>query len=130
MYSDPVPVPGRADGRSSQEASMAFMNEHERMFARGVSELALSNPFLPDWVSIGQKVLGAAFETTKPVWHAHPVPLAPNPNVATLNHWVGELARTLRQRLAEGVDPGEDVQLYRDLVTYVLYASIEPDLKR
>ena len=103
---------------------MAFMSEHERTFASGVSELALSNPFLPDWVSIGRKALGPAFEATRPVWHAHPVPLAPNPNVLMLNQLVAELARTLRQRLADGVDPGEDTPLYRDLVTYVLYAGV------
>lgn len=106
---------------------MAFMTEQERAFARGVSELALSNSFLPGWVGIGQKLLGPAFEATRPVWHAaHPVPLAPNPNVAKLNEWAEHLARTLRRRLVEGVDPGEDGPLHRDLVTRALYKAIRP----
>jgi transcriptional regulator with AAA-type ATPase domain len=109
---------------------MAFMTEQERSFAQAVSRLAHSNPFLPQWVDIGKQALGPTFAPTRPVWHAQPVPLEPNPNVAQLNELVDALAQTLRDRLAAGADPGEDRLLYQDLATYVLYARVRPRLDR
>ena len=109
---------------------MAFMTETERAFARGLSDLFLANPFLPDWVSAQRTVLGQEFVTAPPVWHAHPNPLDRNPNIAALNARIEAFATRLRERLVDGADPGPDAELYQDLSSYLLFAHLEPELKQ
>jgi DNA-binding NtrC family response regulator len=121
---------GRAPAERPEGISMAFMTEPERAFARGLSDLFLANPFLPDWVSAQRRALGRDFVTAPPVWHAHPDPLDRNPNITALNARIETFARTLRDRLAAGADPGPDAGLYQDLSTYLLFATLEPELKR
>src|SRR5215813_2117340 len=119
---------GRRHGARRQ--SMALMTETERAFARGLSDLFLANPFLPDWVTAQRKVLGPEFVTAPPVWHAHPDPLDRNPNIAALNARIEAFATRLRERLVNGTDPGPDAELYQDLSTYLLFAYLEPELKQ
>jgi len=109
---------------------MAFMTEPERAFARVLSELFLANPFLPAWVSLQRKALGRDFVTAPLVWHAHPGPPERSPNITRLNERIEALAATLRERLVAGAEPGPDATLYQDLSTYLLFASLEPELKR
>ncbi len=107
---------------------MAFLTEPERVLATSFSELAVCNPFLPDRVALERKILGRRYVEAGPVWHARPHLFPGNPNLAALTERAGALADTLRERLATGVDPGPDGALYEELVTYLLYHRVAPDL--
>ena len=110
---------------------MGFMTESERAFARVLSHLVLVNPFLPDWVTMQREALGRDFVSAPPVWHALPDQPARNQNITALTERAEAVARTLRERLAAGTDPGPDESaLYQDLAVYLLFAEVEPELKR
>ena len=122
---------GRAPSERPEGISMGFMTESERAFARVLSHLVLANPFLPDWVTTQREALGRDFVSAPPVWHALPDQPARNQNITALTERVEAFARTLRERLAAGTDPGpDDRALYQDLAVYLLFAEVEPELKR
>src|SRR5580765_1005856 len=122
---------GRAPSERPEGISMALMTEPERAFARVLANLVLVNPFLPDWVRTQQEALGRDFVSAPPVWHALPGQPARNQNITALTARLETFARTLRERLVADVDPDpEESALYQDLSVYLLFAELEPELKR
>ena len=109
---------------------MAFMTEPERTFATVVSRFVLANPFLPDWVDTQRQALGRDFVPAPSVWHAVPDQPTRNQNITAMTERTEAFAATLRERLAAGVDPGNDGALYHDLSIYLLFVAVESELKR
>ncbi len=100
------------------------MNRDERRLATSLSELARCNPFLPERIEREREVLGDAFEDVSLVWSK--VLDRENPNVVKIAERGGSLAKTLQARLADGRQPRPDeVQLYQELVFYLLYDRFE-----
>src|SRR5947209_4516531 len=105
---------------------MLFADD-ERAFARAVSRLAHSNPFLPERFEAEREVLGDDFDPAS-TWQ--PLDgLAPAPNVAKISPRVTALVERVRERLGAGASGGaDDLTLYEDLVAYVLFDRYEGDL--
>jgi len=95
----------------------------ERAFASIVSEIAFGNPFLPRRVELERKALGDQFDPdTKPFWSWSLDDERDRPNVVALTHRVFDLTPKVRKKLTSGVPANTaDLQLYADLVWYVLY---------
>jgi hypothetical protein len=64
--------------RPMPEAPMALMSE--RMFAQTITNLATSDPFLPEWIERERVALGHAFVSAGPVWQVPPPREDDNPN--------------------------------------------------
>ena len=79
----------------------AFLSSSERSFLSAVSQLAYSNPFLPERAECERAALGRDYENSEPVWSL-PVedPERPRANVWRVNERLGPLAEQLRTRLA------------------------------
>jgi DNA-binding NtrC family response regulator len=108
---------------------MPFMTSDERAFAHAISELAVSNPFLPERIEIERKILGRHFIPRGTVWHARQDLVERNPNLPLFTERVDALVTTLRERLGAGARPSpEDRVLYEELVAYLLFYRAEPEL--
>ena len=84
--------------------------------------LSAGNPFAPERLALERQALGAAFDAGAPVWHRDPAAERANPNEAKLAELAERFAATLRDRLAAGARARrEEVELYADLVGYLLY---------
>jgi transcriptional regulator with AAA-type ATPase domain len=90
----------------------------ERALATAIGTLIYENPFLPGRIEGERAVLGDAFVPERNVWSRGPED-ATNPNVTA----IAERAEALADRWRELWRPATaaDRDLYRDLVTYVLY---------
>ena len=110
---------------------MAPMTGSERAFAQAVSKLAYCNPFLPERIECEREALGPDFVAGGAVWHSRPDQAPENPNVAKINQRLEALAERLREKLLrrERARPG-DLELYEDLVLYLLYNRYEDDFYR
>ena len=105
---------------------MLFADD-ERAFARAVSRLAHSNPFLPERFEAEREVLGDDFDPAS-TWQPLDGP-EPAPNVVKIGARVTALAERVRERLGAATsDDAEDLALYEDLVTYLLFDRYEVDL--
>src|SRR5437667_150263 len=106
---------------------MAFLTGSDRTLAEAISRLAYCNPFLPERIECERQALGDAFVPGGTLWHATGEP-EPPPNVFALRERAGALSERLAARLAEQARPGaEDLQLYEDVVIYMLFAR---DMRR
>lgn len=99
------------------------MSSAQRSIAADFVALSLCNPFLPERIEAERKVLGPDFVATAVAWNLWPTLEASDPNVAEVERRAAALVETLRDRLAKGdVRPrGDELQLYQDLVVFVLY---------
>src|SRR5579872_6212236 len=102
---------------------MASFAEKERAFLEAVSQLAYSNPFLPDRTRFEQAALGSRFVPGEPVWSL-PVadPERPRANVWRIFEILQHMVERIRIRLINGSEsaPGE-LELYEDAILQVLY---------
>src|SRR2546427_12875465 len=106
---------------------MAFLTGSDRTLAEAISRLAYCNPFLPERIECERQALGDAFMPGGTLWHATGDP-EPPPNVFVLRERAGALSERLAARLAEQARPGaEDLQLYEDVVIYMLFARYDDD---
>jgi len=106
---------------------MDFLRGPDRTLAEAISRLAYCNPFLPDRIECERQALGEAFVPGGTLWHASGNP-EPPPNVFALRERAGTLSERLAARLAEGARPTpDDLQLYEDVVVYLLFASYDDD---
>jgi DNA-binding NtrC family response regulator len=104
-----------------------LFTDDERAFARAVSRLAHSNPFLPERLEAERDVLGDDFDPAS-TWQPVDGPDSA-PNVVKIGARVGALAERVRERLgAAASDDAEDFALYEDLVAYLLFERYEVDL--
>src|SRR5580704_10521285 len=107
---------------------MAFLSSSERSFLSAVSQLAYSNPFLPERAGCERAALGRDYEASEPVWSL-PVedPERPRANVWRINERLGPLAEQLRTRLVAASPPREpDLVLYEDALIHFLYNRYYP----
>jgi transcriptional regulator with AAA-type ATPase domain len=97
---------------------MALFSEHERATTAAIGSLVYENPFLPGRIAAERKALGDAFVPEKSVWSLE-LRGQSNPNLAAIARRAEELAAQARERIGKATK-GE-LDLYDDLVTYVLY---------
>src|SRR5688572_25370200 len=102
---------------------MHFMTKAETAFARAVSRMTYSNPFLPERLEAEREALGSAFVDPGPVWSlGDETRDSERPNLLRLRERIESLASRLRDRLAQGTTASaEEWDLYEDLVLYLLY---------
>jgi len=110
---------------------MAFLEGKERAIVTALARLTAANPFLPERIAHEKEVLGEAFVATRDVWSVDADLGGLNPNLERLERAAAELLGTLRERLMGGVVAADDeLQLYEDLVFYLLYSRYEKKWKR
>lgn len=103
---------------------MPFLKKADREFLEVFSQLAYCNPFEPKRIELEQAALGARFQAdTHSTWSRTAASSeVERPNVVQLTAMAEEITQRLRESLAEGADASpEEVRLYEDAVTYVLY---------
>ena len=101
---------------------MPFLSQAERHFAKAVADLSYCNPFLPERIELERLALGDAFEPTPAVWSRDADWQQERPNVTHMNERAEELVARLHERLTNGERATPDeLQLYEDLVEYLLY---------
>jgi transcriptional regulator with AAA-type ATPase domain len=102
---------------------MVFLSSNQRTLLRAVSQLAYTNPFLPERVELERAALGADFVEGEPVWSQQVQdPDRPRVNVWRIVERLEPLAEQLRARLAGGAHASEpDLVLYEDSVLHLLY---------
>jgi DNA-binding NtrC family response regulator len=107
---------------------MHVLSDREREVVEAISRLAFCNPFTPERLRLERQVLGEAFTPFDVVWHAQTDAAGANPNVPGIAARALELAEGLRARLVSAKAPklrGSELELYRDLVFYVVYSRYE-----
>ncbi len=108
---------------------MALIAPGERAFLEAISKLAYCNPFVPERIEHERQALGDAFVEAPLVWSLQPDDDRERPNIVRLLERAEPVAETMRQRLAAGGRwRREDLQLYEDLVLYVLYQRYRMEL--
>ena len=99
----------------------AFAKE-EKVFAKAVSEIAFSNPFLPVRIEHEHEALGDEFVKVDITWNKRPDLEGDHPNVKKISQQVEALAENWRMLLEAGKEADEEeVQLYEDLILFMLY---------
>jgi DNA-binding NtrC family response regulator len=106
---------------------LSFLVAADRTLAEAISRLAYCNPFLPERIEYERQALGDAFVPGGTLWHATGNP-EPPPNVFALRERAEALGNRLAARLAENARTStEDLQLYEDVVVYLLFAQYAED---
>jgi DNA-binding NtrC family response regulator len=106
---------------------LSFVADADRTLAEAISRLAYCNPFLPERIEYERQALGDAFVPGGTLWHATGNP-EPPPNVFALRERAEALSDRLAARLAETVRAStDDLQLYEDVVVYLLFAQYAED---
>jgi len=109
---------------------MAFLSGDDRSLAEAISRLAYCNPFLPERIECERQALGDAFVSGGTLWDATGAP-EPPPNLFGLRERAGGLSERLAARLAQQPKPSAgDLQLYEDVVIYLLFARYDDDFYR
>ncbi|HEX6862015.1 MAG TPA: sigma 54-interacting transcriptional regulator [Thermoanaerobaculia bacterium] len=99
------------------------LSDRERTLAEAISRLAYGNPFGTERLTWERQALGDEFTPFDVVWHARGD--AVNPNLLRIAPKAEELAISLKERLAGKRASREELGLYRDLVSYVLYGRYQ-----
>ena len=99
-----------------------FSSAADKHFARALSHLAYSNPFLPERMECEREALGADFQTFGSVWSLQGEFENANPNVVKIVARAQALAEAARERLTRlsGSSP-EDLALFEDVAIFLLY---------
>lgn len=105
---------------------MLLESAEDRHFVEAVSRLAFCNPFLPERIESERAALGEAFIPGDNVWSVAGSLDGDRPNVGRLAAPVERVAAAMRDKLAAGAAASErEVQLYEDLVVYLLYYRVQ-----
>lgn len=120
---------------------MAIFSAAEQRFCTTLSRLIYSNPFLPERIELERDLLGEDFVPAPWVYHKIDELDHEHPNLTNLDERVERIAARARQSLAEGALAGEaartrqmqpdrpaELNLYADLVTYLLYRRFRAEL--
>ena len=103
---------------------MLFTSE-ERRFATEIRDLVYGNPFLEDRIQHEQRALGNEYVASQPYWSLQ-FDLDRKSNIDLLDARASALAAKLRTRLDDA--NARDLELYEDLVTYVMYERYREQL--
>ena len=105
---------------------MPLFSTTDRAFVRALSGLTYSNPFLPEFVEYEREALGAGFKGTSHVWGWEAGSPDRRTNTTALVARAEPLLARTRTALADGAKATpEELELYEDLVLFVLYYSVE-----
>jgi hypothetical protein len=108
---------------------MPLFNTKERRFVAILSQLIYSNPFLPERIELEKELLGDKFAPAPWVYHKVDDLDHEHPNLTELDGRVEKLAMRARQSLVEGLRAGqEELQLYNNLISYLIYRRFRNDL--
>jgi len=107
---------------------VAFVSAPERFLLRIASDLAYSNPFIPERVELERSALGAEFVEGEPVWSVQVEdPDRPRTNVWKIIALLEPLVERLRRHLERAHDiSASDLALYQDAVLHVMYHHAFP----
>jgi hypothetical protein len=103
---------------------MAQLTSDERRLLTDLSQLTHCNPFEPRRIELERAVLGGNYQPDHTAAWSRTAATGrlERPNVRAITHRASALAEGLRERQAtEGPLGGSDVDLYDDLLMYVLY---------
>ncbi len=98
-----------------------IMTAAERRFAGSIAELLYSNPFLPERIEREREALGEEFDESMAEWNLRGDISTDHPNVGKLLDRCEHLAEATREKLKRDTPSRDDLQLYEDLVLFVLY---------
>jgi len=108
---------------------MPLFSAEERPFAEAVSSLAYCNPFLPERIAFERQALGPAFRPEDNVWNVRAQSMDARPNVMLLQQRAELMQAEMQSRLDTGRSAaGDDIELYQNLVLYVLYYRYQAEL--
>jgi DNA-binding NtrC family response regulator len=109
---------------------MAILSPEESAFAEAVGALTYCNPFLPERIEAERAAAGADFRPHGNVWSVKAGDDREAPNIRVIFTRTEETTLAIRSRLREaGAKPTvRELQLYRDLVVYLLYYRFVDDL--
>jgi hypothetical protein len=109
---------------------MSLLTESQRRLARALSCLTYCNPFLPERIEHERAVLGDGFEQSELVWSVRPSSRVERPNLKRILVAAETLVGEVRQKLADGARGSDaDLELYQDVVFYILYQRTQPILQ-
>ncbi len=101
---------------------MALATSEERDFLKAISELTYCNPFTPQRLACERKALGKHFVESDSVWSFRPDAAGERENIRRLIERGEPIAHGMREKLIAGNKPARDeLELYQDLVLYLLY---------
>jgi transcriptional regulator with AAA-type ATPase domain len=106
---------------------MQFLSHAERSFLTAVSQVAYTNPFLPERVEFERAALGSEFVEGEAVWSL-PVenPEETRKNIKIMVKRLEPLAVQLQARLAARVAASpEDLAIYEDAILHLLYQQYQ-----
>ena len=102
---------------------MSLLRGEESQFLSAVANLAYSNPFLPERITLERAALQEDFVPGEPTWSASVAdPDAARPNVARIYARLEKLIDALRLRFQAAADlDAAEIALYQECVHYLLY---------
>ncbi|MEM9354017.1 MAG: sigma 54-interacting transcriptional regulator [Planctomycetota bacterium] len=100
---------------------MQLFTTKQRSQAEAISQLAFSNPFLPERIEHERTLLGPAHQSGDPVWNVEYTGRERR-NVTRITEITRAVSEAARAKLAAGHRPSDaDAALYADLVLYRLF---------
>ena len=110
--------------------SMPLFSPKVRSQAEAIETVVYVNPFTPERIAAERRALGDAFSETAEVWNGSEETTDERENVVALQTLAERLARSARQRQADGVKPTpREAELYDALAVYTLYYRLVPTLR-
>ncbi|UCC29519.1 MAG: sigma 54-interacting transcriptional regulator [Phycisphaerales bacterium] len=99
----------------------AVLTAPQRQFARSIADLMYCNPFLPERIECEREALGGEFDESMAEWNLRGDIRGDHPNVRKLLERCEQLAEASREKLKRSTPRRGDLELYEDLVLFVLY---------
>ena len=113
-----------------EDPTLSLWKPPERVFARAISRMIYTNPFLPDRIAREREAQGAEFIEGDSDWNVRAESEGQHPNITRMTERAGVLIHQARDRLAAGLRPSqEDLRLYEDLAIFFLYHHYYGDLQ-
>ena len=115
----------------SFEDQMTKIRSSDRDFARTISQIIDSNPFLPARPRLERQALGQSFVKEEADWNLHPLAYRASENTIRLQ----EKAETVLERLRLAIESvgkieAETAAFYTDLAHFVLFGRYRDDMQR
>jgi DNA-binding NtrC family response regulator len=103
-------------------SAIALTTPDERAFLKAISDLAYCNPFTPHRLECERLALGDHYVAGVTVWSSRPDDEGERENIRRLIERSEPIAERIRGKLNGGTKPPRgELELYKDLVLYILY---------